>query len=309
MTTHNEIYTVNWYPKKSPEIGDTVVVRKVSLDDMGVWVELLEFGCKKGFIPLAYATRSNKGEPKTIKIGKIVLATVSQVDRDKKNIDLTRHSLREEDIEKAEKRFRNYKNLMKLLLYISKEAKHIHFQDIVEKVNYPLHEKYENAYTALKQSYYQPEILDELDIPNTIRNALAEQIQRMFIKSEVRIHSLFEAEIFKTEGVELLRDALVAGYEVEKEINLENQKHKTKISISIIGPPIYSISMDIYHAQKGLEYVNKALSLIEEKIIKAQGRFEIREKPKVFKKSDLPKYQGKTDESTGDSDELTEEYN
>lgn len=43
MNTYEDtIYSFNWYPNELPKTGDVVIVRKLCIDEMGAWVELLE---------------------------------------------------------------------------------------------------------------------------------------------------------------------------------------------------------------------------------------------------------------------------
>jgi translation initiation factor 2 alpha subunit (eIF-2alpha) len=64
-------------------------------------------------------------------------------------MDLTCHGLKEEDIQSAEKIYNEYKSLMSLLYYVSKETQ-FPFQTLYLTISYPLHQKYGNGYLALQ---------------------------------------------------------------------------------------------------------------------------------------------------------------
>ncbi|OHT11034.1 Eukaryotic translation initiation factor 2 alpha subunit family protein [Tritrichomonas foetus] len=290
MTTqNNSIYTVHWYPNEYPKEHEPVIVRLTRVDEMGIWVELLEYASKEGMIPLGqYTTRKTRRVPKNVKVGKVDTALVSQVDSEKGNMDLTRQGLKEEDIENAQKRFNDYKNLMNLIQYLCSKVNDAPFPDLVRQIVYPLHEKYGNAYIALQKSYHQPEIVADLQLSPEIQKVLTEQVQKMFTPTEVRIHGLFEAEVLTPAGVDALRDALVSGYDLApKDSNL---------SLTVIAPPVYSISIDVFNAEQGTELLNKVLEQIKGKIDAVKGRFAIKEAPKVINQTELAKFQAKLDE-------------
>lgn len=275
----NIIYTINWYPNNYPNIDDVVIIRADHGDEMGNWVELLEYKSVKAFIPQIYISRQANKETK-LNFGSITYAKVSKVDENDGTIDLTRHRITEMEVKNAGKKFNNYKNLMNLLLYISKNCEKLKLQELVEKIIYPLHEKYENAYVAIQKSFTRHEILDELDIPVEIKKNLSDQIQKMFVQSEVKIRALFKAEIFSSRGVELLRNALVAGYDESNDD--QNSNKKFVFSITIVAPPIYSINLEILDAEKGLDFAGRILERIEKKILEYNGNFAIKEKPKIM---------------------------
>lgn len=271
------IYSVNWYPNSFPHEHDAVTVKITRVDELGIWVQLLEYGCKEGMIPLGqFTTRKTRRIPKNVKVGKIDTALVSQVDEEKGNMDLTRQGLKEEDINSAEKRFNDYKSLMSLLAYVAGDT--IPLEELVAKVSYKLQDQYENAYAALQSSNINPEILNSLDITDEVRESIREQIKRMFTPQEVRIHSTFEAEVLNSKGVVALKEALVSGYNVD---------NNPKLSINVIAPPIYSASINVIGEEAGIETLNKVLAEIEKNIIAAGGRFRIKEAPKSISQKEM----------------------
>ncbi|KAK8854383.1 hypothetical protein M9Y10_016945 [Tritrichomonas musculus] len=199
----DSIFSFNWYPNEYPNEDDIVLVKKVHEDDLGNWYELLEYGSKEGFSPPTFNRK------KTSK--KIMYARIQRVDPDGHEIDLSFRYINPQEEKNAKTRFENYKKIMNLLFSISKRVKHTKFEELIEKVVYPLHNMYDDAYYALKRIIDQPEILKQLDVSDDIKRMLIEQIQKMFMKPEIKIRALFEAEIFSCEGVELLKNALSEG--------------------------------------------------------------------------------------------------
>lgn len=299
-TAPESINSVNWYPKEFPDQYEVVTVKITRSDELGIWVQLLEYSCKEGMIPLGqFTTRKTRKVPKNVKVGKVDIAIISQVDQEKGNMDLTRQGLKEEDIANAEKKYGDYKSLMSLLSYAASEND-ITLKEIVENVSYPLQIAYGNAYLALQSSNAKPEIIDKLNVSQGVKDSLRTQIQRMFTQQELRIHTTFEAEVLGTAGVEALREALVSGYSVTEEKSL---------AISVIAPPIYSASLTILGEEAGIEILNKVLEQIKTKIEEVGGRFNIKEAPKSLSQKEVQSLQKELDEmaAAGNSNEDIDE--
>ena len=298
-----DIFKVNWYPRDFPKEQEAVAVKLTRVDDMGIWVELKQYGSKEGMIPLGqYTTRRSRRVPKSVKVGKLDVALVSQVDEEKGNMDLTRQGLKEEDIKNALKLYEDYRSLMMLLAYTSTET-NIPLEELAAKVSYPLHEQTGNAYIALHNSNTKPEIIDNLDVPQSVKESLKLQIQRQFTPQDVRIHSTFEAEIFTTQGVNALREALSSGYEV-----IDNET----LSINVIAPPLYSASMTIKGEDEDEKLLEKVVSKIQENVIKAGGRFLLKVAPKSISQKEIQQLQQDLEElakgnDNADIDEIDNE--
>ncbi|EAY11396.1 Eukaryotic translation initiation factor 2 alpha subunit family protein [Trichomonas vaginalis G3] len=291
MATPN-IHSVNWYPNDLPNPSDKVMVKITRVDELGIWVQLLEYSNREGMIPLGqFTTRKSRKVPKTIRVGKVDTAMVTTVDVEKGNMDLTRQGLKEEEIAANEKRYNDYKNLMNLLAFASTQCK-VPLEELVQTIAHPLTKEYGNAYQALQQSNTKPEILDDLQISAEVKESIRTQIQRMFTPQELRIHSTFEAEVLTKAGVDALREALVAGYEAAPDSSL---------SISVIAPPVYSAALNTLGAEQGIEILNKCLEIIEEKITAVGGRFNIKEAPKAISQKEAQLLQQQMEEMGNDA--------
>lgn len=280
----NDIHSVPWYPNEFPAAQEAVTVRLTRVEQMGVWCELLEYGTKEAMIPVGqYTTRKSRRLPKTVKVGKIDVALVSEVDAEKGNMDLTRQGLKEEDIAEANKRFNDYKNLISLINCSVCPQVDTPFEELVREIVYPLHEQYGNAYVAVQNSFKNPAIVENLNISKEAKEALLFQVRRMFTPQEVRIHALFEAEVLTANGVDDLRAALTSGYELAPE--------KGELKLTVIAPPLYGAALEVLDDVEGLEVMKKVLAKIEENIKAAKGRFTIKEEPKAMNQRELEKFE------------------
>jgi len=296
-----DIFKVNWYPKEFPTENESVAVRLTRVDEMGIWVELKEYANKEGMIPLGqYTTRRTRRVPKSVKVGKLDIALVTQVDEEKGNMDLTRQGLSEEAQQAALKKYDDYKSLMSLLAYTASET-NTTLEELTAKISYTLHNSTGNAYAALQSSNTKPEILDNLDVSNNVKESLRNQIQRMFTPHEIRLHSTFEAEVLTTQGVLALRDALSSGYSVAPESSL---------TINVIAPPLYAASMIVRTDDSDTTILNKVLDTIKKNLEKCGGRFTIKEAPKTITSKEAQQIQKELEDlassvtANGDIDEM-----
>lgn len=272
-SNEDKIYTVNWYPNKYPEENDIVVIKLDHLEDIGIFVKLLEYKSAGAYLVSRFK------RPMTLrKNNYLKYARTSELKSDQnENSDLIfveYYRITPEDKKRAKTRFYNYQKIMKLLLSLSEDNDE-QFRELVEKIVYPLHEEHGNAYLALKKSLKQPEILSILDITNDIKTKLVEQLQEMFAQPVFRINALFQARILTSGGVDLLRNALVEGYEALNEPCFMNSNEELNLSIRIVASPLFSVSIDVLDTKQGLNLVECALKKIENKMAEYNGKFSI----------------------------------
>lgn len=210
-----------------------------------------------------------------LELNKLLL--FKKIDSEKGNMDLTRTGLKDEECKIAEKKFNDYKSLMNLLNYVAYETGHP-LQQLVAEVSYPLHLKYGNAYQALQNSYLDNSILEALECPEEAKSLIQKQLIRTAVPQETRFHAEFEADVVSAEGVNALKEALVSGYD---------EAPDEKMIISVIAPPLYSVTLTKIGSDKGIEIVNNVLNKIKDVLSKYDGRFVIKKYPKSLTQKDL----------------------
>jgi translation initiation factor 2 subunit 1 len=278
--TPDPIYTVPWYPSEYPSQQEAVTVRVVRVDEMGIWVELLEYACKEGLIPLGlYTTRRTRRVTKTVKVGKLDVAVVSQVDQSKGNMDLSRQGLKEQDIEDANKRYADTRSFMNAMTHISASSD-FPFPDLVRAVAYPLIERFKSAFDGLHHCYEDPSLIEGFDISPAAKKAFTDHITKLFTPQEVRVQAQFEAEVLTPAGVDALRDALVAGYDGAPE----------SLEIHVVSPPLYSTALTVLGHGVGIDSLNGVLVKIEKRLIAVGGRYHLKEAPKEMSHDEHQKW-------------------
>lgn len=98
--------TCRFYKSRLPETDELVMVNVVNIEEMGVYVNLLEYNNIEGMILLTELSRRRiRSINKLIRVGRNEVVVVVRVDRDKGYIDLSKRRVSPEDISKCEERF------------------------------------------------------------------------------------------------------------------------------------------------------------------------------------------------------------
>jgi translation initiation factor 2 subunit 1 len=295
--TDDDIHTISWYPSEYPSEQDVVTIRLTRVDEMGIWVELLEYARKEGMIPLGlYTTRRTRRLPKNVKVGKMDVAVVSQVDRQLGNMDLTRQGLKDQDIEEANKRYQETQKFMKAMQQVSKNSQ-FPFPALVRTVAYPLIQKFKTGLDVLHHCYENPALIDEFEISDGVKTAFRDHVKKMFTPQDVRVQAQFEAEVLTPAGVDALREALVAGYEGVDE----------KLEIHVVAPPLYSAAVTMRGQGTGKEVLLEVLGRIEEKLNAVGGRYQLKEAPKEMSHDDHLKWKQQLSEYAAADEDVDDE--
>ena len=98
--------TCRFYKTQFPETEDLVMVKVTEIEEMGVYVNLLEYNNRQGMILLTELSRRRiRSINKLIRVGRDEVVVVVRVDRDKGYIDLSKRRVSNEDIAKCEEKF------------------------------------------------------------------------------------------------------------------------------------------------------------------------------------------------------------
>ncbi|OWA50111.1 putative Eukaryotic translation initiation factor 2 subunit 1 [Hypsibius exemplaris] len=122
--------TCRYYAQKLPELDDVVLVNVRSIQEMGVYVDLLEYDGIEGMIPLAELSRRRiRSINKLVSVGRNEFAAVIRVDKDKGYIDLSRRRVSEEDVAKASAKLARMKTVRSILGQV---AENLHYNTVYQ---------------------------------------------------------------------------------------------------------------------------------------------------------------------------------
>ena len=138
------------YKNQYPEVEDLVIVRVKSVQEMGAYVELMEYDGIEGMILLSELSRRRiRSINKLIRVGKQEVVVVLRVDKEKGYIDLSKRRVSPEDIAACEEKYNKSKTVHSILRNVS-ETQNVKLQQLYEQFGWDLYTKYGHAYDAFK---------------------------------------------------------------------------------------------------------------------------------------------------------------
>jgi translation initiation factor 2 subunit 1 len=103
------------YENQFPEVEDVVMVNVKQVQDVGVYVQLLEYDNIEGMIQLSELSRRRiRSMQKLIRVGRNEVVVVLRVDQDKGYIDLSKRRVTPEDYVKCEEKFNRSKAVINI---------------------------------------------------------------------------------------------------------------------------------------------------------------------------------------------------
>merc|ERR1712109_150547 len=234
------------------------------------------------------------------------------VDKDKGYIDLSKRRVSPEDIERCTEVFSKGKAVNSILRHVAQimEFKsNEQLEDLYKQTAWHFEAKTKkkgSSYDWFKQAVQDPSLLDECNLDEKIKKVLLEQINIKLTQQAVKIRADIEVSCYTYEGIDAVKDALRAGIACSTEA--------VPIRINLIAPPLYVITTSTPEKQEGLDTLNAACKVIEERIGTFGGSFNIQMAPKVVTatdEADLAKQMAKAEEEnaevSGDDDEDEEQ--
>ena len=200
---------------------------------------------------------------KLIRVNRTEVVSVLRVDTEKGYIDLSKRRVDPEDIAKCEDRYNKAKAVHSVLRHVASHEK-ISLEEAYRKIGWPLYRKYGHAYDAFKLALGESEenIFDGLDITELVKSQITTYIKRRLAPQPVKIRSDIEVTCFTYEGIDAVKEALLAGE--------ATGTSDTKVSIRLIAPPMYVMTTTTLDKDAGISLLNKAIDAVAE-VIKSKG--------------------------------------
>lgn len=262
------------YRAELPKEGDIVVVKILSVDELGAKCELLEYGGIEGMMPInEYTRKSVRSIKKLIQPGKQEVLCVINVDDDKKYIDLSKKRVTASEIEKANAKY--YRNS-----FVNSIIKHIASSEIdsisvlYDKMCWSMDEEYEDSYAAFEKSAKDNALLDKYDIDGNVKSSLCKIITLRFADQPKTVSTVIEVSCLGPDGVNAIKTAL---------LKVKNHnKDDIKLSVNVVKCPHYSITSKGIDTTTISSLINNALNDVKECIESYPlGQFSIVEQIKI----------------------------
>lgn len=251
------------YEEKFPNVDDLVVVQVKHVADMGAYVSLLEYDNIEGMILMSELSRRRiRSIPKLIRVGKIEVATVIRVDKDKGYIDLSKRRVSPEDIEKAENKFNMSKTVHGIFRHVAETCK-VPLIELYQTFGWDLYKRFGHAYEALKLLVTHPDkVLGPYTVRDDVKQGLIKIAVRRLTPQPVKIRADLEATCFGSEGIDGIKEALRAGEAFSTK--------EVPIKITLVAPPLYVMVSTTMAKEQGIKQQEDAVAAVT-KVIKAKG--------------------------------------
>jgi translation initiation factor 2 subunit 1 len=265
------------YENKYPEVDDLVTVQVKSIAEMGAYVSLLEYHNIEGMILLSELSRRRiRSINKLIRVGRQEIVVVLRVDKDKGYIDLSKRRVSPEDVARTEEKFNKSKAVHSIMRHVS-ETCGADVEQLYTQFGWPLYKKYGHAYEAFKRCVASDAeadaLVSEYGLSAEIKDALVKNIRRRLTPQPVKMRADVEVTCFSYEGVDAVRESLLAAQKVGNE--------ETPVKIKLVAPPLYVMTTTVLEKEMGVELLNKAIEVAKEEITKRKGAILVKVTPRI----------------------------
>jgi len=291
------------YSNELPEVEELVMVQVRKVEEMGTYVDLLEYAGMEGMVLHSELSRRRiRSIQKLIRIGKIEPMLVLRVDKEKRYVDLSKRRVAPEDVPAFEEKFAKSKMVHSIMRHVATKFEK-DMLDILQTACWPMYEQYGHAHQALKEAILKDEdIFSKLptEVPADIKGAILEDAERKFAAQGIRFGASVDVSFSGYEGVDAVKRALKAGMLLSDEKKPE--EGGAEVSITLIAPPQYNVNVKCTEKPVGQEKINSVIAAIQKAIIKegedcgdpSAVKFSIRHEPRIL---------GEMDENKHDDDE------
>lgn len=269
------------YEQKYPEIDDLVIVQVKNVQEMGAYVQLLEYDNIEGMILLSELSRRRiRSINKLIRVGRTEIVLVLRVDKEKGYIDLSKRRVSSEDLVKAEEKFNKSKAVHSIMRHVSETCK-VRVEELYIQFGWDLYQRFGHAYDALKLAIKEGDrekILGQYDIAPEVMESLLSNIERRLAPQPTRIRCDLEVTCFAYEGIEAVKDALRAGEACSTD--------SMQVKIKLVAPPLYVMMTTSLEKEDGIEVLTKACDAVTEVITSKGGTINIKTAPRAVDERD-----------------------
>jgi len=264
-----------FYENQYPEPEEVVMVNVTEIGEMGAYVTLLEYDNIEGMILLSELSRRRiRSINKLVRVNRTEVVMVIRVDKEKGYIDLSKRRVDPEGVQKCEERYNKAKAVHSVLRHVSDQRK-MRLEDLYTKVGWPLYKKYGHAYDAFKIALGDSgeDIFEGNQVDEEIKSMLLAYVKRKLAPQPVKIRADIEVTCFTYEGIEAIREALIAG---------ENRgTPDVPVRIKLIAPPMYVMTSMTLDKDLGIETLNGAIEVISNTIKAKGGSLDVKMAPKA----------------------------
>lgn len=266
-----------FYENVFPEPEEVVVVNVTEIGEMGAYVTLLEYDNIEGMILLSELSRRRiRSINKLVRVNRTEVVMVIRVDKEKGYIDLSKRRVDPEDVAKCEERYNKAKGVHSVMRHMA-DNKNVALEEVYKQVGWPLYKQYGHAYDALKMTLTDTEedifANANIDVDAPTKEMIVNYVKRRLAPQPVKVRADIEVTCFTYEGIDAIREALLAGEAKGSEA--------VPVRIKLIAPPMYVMTSMTLDKELGVETLNAAIETVKASIQANGGALDVKMAPKA----------------------------
>lgn len=267
-----------FYEKEIPDVGDLVMVKVTQVTDTAAYADLLEYNGMEGMLPFTELTRKGfiKSIAKFVKVGKLEVAQVLRVDKQKGYIDLSKKQVTEHERRQCEEMFAKSKLVHSVMLHGSMETQ-TPLPEIMSTVAWPLYRSHGHAFDALKIAVTDPAaILGPLAISDKLREVIARSVVHRLKSKPSKLRVDLEVTNFTSKGIDAIKEVLLLGKNAGGV-----ESGQLPIEVTIVAPPQYILRTQTESKDEGLKKLIEVVEQMQREMARLGGKVEVTVPPRV----------------------------
>lgn len=261
-----------FYQRQVPEVGELVMARINSIDDIGVSCQLLEYNNLTAFLPLNEISKKRlRSLRKVINVGNVKVLQVLRanhqyVDLSKKHVD---HLMIEEGTDKYEKG----KHLVSIFRQLA-EISHWSYDELLSQILWPLYSRYEEGeshpYQILRRFAFDGEEIPELS--EVLKEPLKKIIRQRMIVKETKLEATIELTCYTFEGIDVIKAAVKS-----------TMANFPEVKLQYVSAPTYQVWATGTDQEKTSALIMNAIDFLTQEITNRGGSCQIVTSPSTSK--------------------------
>ncbi len=275
-----------FYQLELPKKGDIVMVKVKDKNEFGYNVLLLEYKNIEGFVNLSELSKRSRSRKKNIiKKDDVLPLCVSNVDVDKKLIDLSKRYLTNEDSTNAIFKFGFTNKIHRIAVELHKLFNNhkngiINPDDVMDSTIWKFFSKYSNIGPEEQLNIILSDprkIICDDKFDKDFVNKFCDNIKSRLIREDCILQTKVKVLVLDHKGVDILKQIF--------DINLDDKCKDYKLKIEFHSPPIYKINIEGPNEIVAESILNDILNNIKNKVKEYKVIFNIENEISIIKKS------------------------
>jgi len=250
--------------KNYPEKSDLAICTVTKIQFNSIFVILDEYVKKQGIIHISEISPGRiRNIRDYVKEGKVIVCVVLRVNRERDLIELSLRRVTEGQRRSKINGMKQEQKAEKLVEFVCKNLKKDH-KELLKHIISKITPEYDSVHTYFEDIINESETLERLELDKKVASALEETIRQRIKPPEVIIKGRFKLESYKSDGVEIIKKALIKAKKIETD----------KMNLIYLGAGKYDISLKAEDYKKAEKILAKVVEVIEKEMKKKGSIFE-----------------------------------